>query len=86
MEQALIGASVGGGIKHTSELKVLNYKRAIQDPDADKWSEENRNEKAQFDKYNALTAIPRSSLPRGVKVLTTMGNETQIKWDKGRQA
>ena len=29
MELALIGASVGGGIKHTSELKVLNYKKAM---------------------------------------------------------
>ena len=27
MELALIGAGVGGGIKHTSELKVLNYKK-----------------------------------------------------------
>jgi hypothetical protein len=37
MELALIGAGVGGGIKHTSELKVLNYKKAMQSPYADKW-------------------------------------------------
>ena len=37
IELALIGAGVGGGIKHTSELKVLNYKRAMQSPDADEW-------------------------------------------------
>ena len=37
MELALIGAGVGGGIKHTSELKVLNYKKAMQSPDADEW-------------------------------------------------
>jgi hypothetical protein len=29
MELALIGAGVSGGIKHTSELKVLNYKKAM---------------------------------------------------------
>ncbi len=29
MELALIGAGTGGGINHTSELKVLNYKKAI---------------------------------------------------------
>ena len=29
MELAIIGASVGGGIEHTSELKVLNYKKAM---------------------------------------------------------
>jgi hypothetical protein len=46
MELALIGAGVGGGIKHTSELKVLNYKKAMRSPDADKWRKEIRNEKA----------------------------------------
>jgi hypothetical protein len=71
MELALIGAGVGGGIKHTSELKVLNYKKAMQSPDADEWRKEVRNEKARFDKYDALTAVPRSSLPKGAKVLTT---------------
>ena len=40
MELGLIGAGVGGGIKHTSELKVLNYKKAIQSPDADEWQKE----------------------------------------------
>jgi hypothetical protein len=71
MELALIGAGVSGGIKHTSELKVLNYKKAMQSPGAEEWCKEIRNEKAQFDKYNALTAVPRSSLPKGAKVLTT---------------
>ena len=35
IELALIGAGVGGGIKHTSELKVLNYKKAMQSPDVE---------------------------------------------------
>jgi hypothetical protein len=71
MELALIGASVGSGIKDTSELKVLNYKKAMQSPDADNWRKDIRNEKAQFDKYNALTSIIRSSLFKGAKVLVT---------------
>ncbi len=29
MELALIGAGTGGGINHTSELKVLNFKKAM---------------------------------------------------------
>ena len=41
MEMALIGAGVGGGISHTSQLKVLNYKKAMQSPDADEWHKEN---------------------------------------------
>jgi hypothetical protein len=71
MEVALIGAGVGGGISHTSQLKVLNYKKAMQSPDADEWRKEIQNEKARFDKYNALTAVPRDSLPKSAKVLTT---------------
>ena len=46
MEMALIGAGIGGGIKHTSELKVLNYKKAMQRSDADEWGKEIHNEKA----------------------------------------
>ena len=45
MELALIGAGVGGGIKHTSELKVLKYMKAVQSPDADEWLKEIENNK-----------------------------------------
>jgi hypothetical protein len=46
MELAVIGAGVCDGIKHTSELKVVNYKKAMQSPDAEEWQKEIRNEKA----------------------------------------
>ncbi len=35
MKLILIEAIVGGGIKPYSELKVLKYKKAMQEPDAD---------------------------------------------------
>ena len=41
----MVGAGGGGGIKYTQEFKVLNYKKAMQSPDADQWSKEIRNEK-----------------------------------------
>jgi len=71
MELALIGASIGGGIKHTSKLKVLNYKKAMRIPEAEECQKEICKEKARFDKYKALTPILKSSLPKGAKVLTT---------------
>lgn len=83
MDIALIGAGIGGGISHTSQLKVMNYKKDMRSPDAKEWHKEIKNEKAQFDKYNALTAVPRDLLPKGAKVLTTtwamkqMSNRTQ---------
>ena len=61
-------AGVGGGIKHTKELNVLNFKKTIQSPDADEWLKEIRKEKEQFDKFNALTLVPRSLLPKSSKV------------------
>ena len=35
MELALIGAKVGGGIKITNELKVMNYRKSMQSPGMD---------------------------------------------------
>ena len=45
MELALAGGAVGSRIKHTSKLKVLNYKKAMQCPDAYVWCKEIRKEK-----------------------------------------
>lgn len=46
MELALIGAGVRGGILHTSDLKIINYKKVIQSPDAKEWHKETRRDKA----------------------------------------
>ena len=61
-----------GGITHTRELKVLNYKKAMQSAVAGEWLKEIENEKARFDKYNVLTSVKRDFLPKDAKVLTTM--------------
>lgn len=71
MELTLVGFGVGGRIKHTSKLKVLNCMKAMQSPDTEEWHKKIRNKKAQFDKYNALTPAAQSSLPPGSKILTT---------------
>lgn len=55
MELALIGADIGGNIKYTKELKVLNYKKAMQCPDAGKW---HKKRWRIFDRYNTLIPVP----------------------------
>ena len=45
MELALVGARVGGRIKHGKELKVLNFRKAMQSHDAEEWQKEIRKEK-----------------------------------------
>ena len=57
MELALIGAGTGGGINHTSELKVLNYKKSMQSPNAGEWLKEIDNKKSRFDKYYSLMPV-----------------------------
>lgn len=69
-ELTLMATGVGGGIQNTSDLKVLNYKRPCEALML--VVERNCKQKAQFNKYNTLTPVPRSSLPKQSKVLTTI--------------
>jgi len=71
IELSLVGAGVGGGFTNTSELKVMNYNEAMASNDAKDWIAEVGREKGRFDKYNALTAIKRSDVPEGAKILTS---------------
>ncbi len=60
IEISLVGVGVGGGFNKTSELKVMNYREAMQSPNAADWKVEVKNEKERFDKFNVVTVIPQS--------------------------
>ena len=45
-ELAAVGASLGGGLFHTAELKPLNYEQTMGDNDKGKWLESMDEEKA----------------------------------------
>lgn len=70
-ETFLVGAGIGGGFGHTTELKVMNYNQAMKGDDVSRWKQEVRVEKERFDKYNAVTAVKRKDIPAGVKLLTS---------------
>jgi hypothetical protein len=72
VEFLLVGAGVGGGFTHTSELKVMNYREAMASADSEAWKVEVGEEKKRFDKFKALSPVLRSSLPRNTKVMTTV--------------
>lgn len=73
IELGLVGAGVAsGGFTNTKQLKVLNYEQAMNSEDAEEWKAEVVKEKERFDKYNAFTAVKRSELKTGAKVLTTV--------------
>jgi hypothetical protein len=40
---AFIGTGVGGGFTNTNKLKVINFQKATQSPDAKKWLKEIKN-------------------------------------------
>lgn len=66
-----LGPELAVGSNTPAKLKVLNYKKVMQSPDAEEWCKEIQNEKAQLNKYNALTPVSWSSPPKGSIVLTT---------------
>ena len=70
MELALVGAGIGGGFANTNELKVMNYREAMQSPDRAAWEEEIKNEYERFKKFNVVTVVPRSELPKNAKVMS----------------
>jgi hypothetical protein len=43
-EFANIGAGLGGGFKNAKELRVMNYKEAVNGPDNKRWKAEVKNE------------------------------------------
>ena len=47
-EFANVVAGVGGGFKNTKELKVMNYKEAVNGPDGVRWKAEVKNEYQQM--------------------------------------
>ena len=46
-----VGAGIGGGFEHTSELKVMKYEEAINSPDKEGWKAEIKNEHRRMQKH-----------------------------------
>ena len=62
VEISQVGAGVGGGFENTSELKVMNYREAMQSSDTEEWKAEVKNEKERFDKFNVITVVPHNEM------------------------
>ena len=45
IEISQVGSGVRGGFDNTSKLKVMNYCKSMQSPDADEWKVEVKNKK-----------------------------------------
>ena len=49
----------------------MNYREAIQSLDKDAWEEEIMNEYERFKKFNVVTVVSCSELPKNAKVMST---------------
>jgi hypothetical protein len=70
-ELGLIGAGIGGGFVHTSELKVMKYKEAMAGPDKEQWEKAVEDEHDKFVKYGVFKAVRKEDVPKNVKVMSS---------------
>ena len=64
-----VGAGIGGGFEHTSELKVMKYEEAISSPDKEGWKAEIKNENRRMQKHGVWKAVKRKSLKAKTKII-----------------
>ncbi len=72
LEFANVGAGVGGGFDNTKELKVMNYKEAINGPDGVRWKAEVENEYQQMLTNKVFKVVLRKDLPTGMKIINSV--------------
>ena len=68
-ECGLVGAGIGGGFNHTSELHVMKFEEALAGPDAEEWKKEIENEHNWMLKHKVWKAVSKSSIPKGIKLI-----------------
>jgi hypothetical protein len=72
MELANVGAGVGGGFENTKELKVMNYKEAINGPDGMHWQAEVENEYQRMAANKVFEVVLRNDLQAGTKIIDSI--------------
>ncbi len=70
-EVAAVGAGIGGGFEDTSELRVMNYRQAMESTDAEGWKREIDNEHERMVRDEVWEAVEKTDLPSDAKVITT---------------
>jgi hypothetical protein len=66
----LIGADIGGGFTHTSELKVMKFKEAMAGPDKKTWDKAVEEEHDKFVEYGVFETVKMEDVPKDAKVMT----------------
>jgi hypothetical protein len=67
----LIGAGIGGGFVHTSELKVMKYNEAMAGPNKKEWEKAVKEVHNKFKQYGVFETIKVDDIPTNAKVMTS---------------
>ena len=68
-----VGASIGGGFSHTSELRPMKYDEAMATPDAKEWEGSVDMEHGCMVKHKVWKVVKKEDVPAGAIVLDQLG-------------
>ena len=71
IKNATVGAGLYGGFDHTSELKVMKFKEAVNRPDRNKWKGEIKNKHKRMVTSGVWEPLDKKDFPDGVNVTTS---------------
>ena len=66
-----VGAGIGGGFNHTSELIPMKYDEAMNGPDAESWKKAVHEEHERMIEHKVFKPIHIKDIPKWAKVLTS---------------
>jgi hypothetical protein len=68
---AFIGAALGSGFDNTTELHVMNYCKAMESDNKEKWFAAMKEEHERMVKNKVWRAVPPSEVPKGEKIISS---------------
>jgi hypothetical protein len=66
-----VGAGLGGGFQHTSELKPMKYRQAMMTKDKKRWEKAVEEEYERMSSHNVWQAVLRKDVPAAYKIITS---------------
>ena len=68
-EIACVGAGLGGGFTHTSELRPMKFKEAVAGPESDEWRDAVEEEFDRVIKHNVWEPVKKKEVPANAHVI-----------------